>query len=107
MIFYKIDDLSSLKEGYKGILEPDGLGEVYDYYKQNAADIEKTLIIMPGAAFDTKRNRIGYGGGFYDRFLADKEGLVKHSIAVGFLCQLVGEIPFEETDIRLQQVILV
>lgn len=60
-------------------------------------------MIMPGVAFDVRRNRIGYGKGFYDRYLADKEGL--HTIAIGFDCQMVPEIEAGEKDIKPMQVI--
>ena len=59
------------------------------------------------AVFDKMRNRIGYGKGFYDRFLADKENLQLRAIGVGFACQLVEELPSEAWDIKPYQVICV
>lgn len=104
MTFYRIDDLEELVQGYKGIPEPKGNTESYDGEKQAA---EKTLLLMPGVAFDRYRNRIGYGKGFYDRFLADNPELQLRSIAVGYQCQLVEKLPAEKTDIRPCQVICV
>lgn len=104
MNFYRIFDLTELVSGYKGIPEPSINNERYKYNEQTA---EKTLMLMPGVAFDGYRNRIGYGKGYYDRFLADKPGLQLRSIAVGFKCQMVEELPAEETDIKPYQVILV
>lgn len=104
MNFYRILDLAELVGGYKGIPEPSTSNECYKYSEQMA---EKTLLLMPGVAFDGYRNRIGYGKGYYDRFLADKPDLQLRSIAVGFQCQMVEELPAEETDIRPYQVILV
>ncbi len=103
MVFYRIASLEELAVGYKGIREPKGDTECYEYQEE----AEDTLLIMPGVAFDRYRNRIGYGKGFYDRFLADKEALQIHSIGVGFQCQMVEELPAEETDIRPYQVICV
>ena len=103
MQFYKIASLEELTEGYRGIPEPDGSSEQYCYCEEEA---DHTLMIMPGVAFDPYRNRIGYGKGFYDRFLADKEALKIRTIAVGFQCQLVEEIPQDLNDIRPYQVIL-
>lgn len=104
MTFYRIGDLSELVQGYKGIPEPKGDTENYCREKQAA---EKTLLLMPGVVFDRCRNRIGYGKGFYDRFLADNPELQLRSIAVGYQCQLLEELPAEETDIRPCQVICV
>lgn len=102
MQFYRLKDLFELSEGYKGITEPSDMTEEYIYRPEDA---DRTLLLMPGAAFDSYRNRLGYGKGFYDRFLADKEALRFRSIAVGFRCQLVEEIPAREGDIKPCQVI--
>lgn len=104
MAFYRIGDLSELVQGYKGIPEPKGDTENYDGGEHT---VEKTLLLMPGVAFDRYRNRIGYGKGFYDRFLASSPELQLRSIAVGYQCQLLEELPAEETDIRPCQVICV
>ncbi|MCM1325578.1 MAG: 5-formyltetrahydrofolate cyclo-ligase [Bacteroidales bacterium] len=104
MIFYRIFSMDELVPGYKGIPEPKGDSEAYVY--QMEKDI-RTLLLMPGAAFDPFGNRIGYGGGFYDRFLADKEDLRLCSIAVGFKCQMVEQIPVEEHDVKPYQIICV
>lgn len=104
MVFYRIGDLSELAEGYKGIPEPTGATERYEYQPEQA---EKVLVLMPGAVFDKNRNRIGYGKGFYDRFLSDKQELQIRTIGVGFLCQLVEFLPAQEWDIKPCQVICV
>ncbi len=104
MFFYHIDSLNDLIEGYKGILEPKGNTERYDYsvYKEY-----RTLILVPGVAFDIYGNRMGYGKGFYDRFLSDKEVLRTYSIGIGYKCQQVDKLPVDEFDIKPYQVILV
>lgn len=102
MRFYRLIDLSELSEGYKGIPEPSGMTEEYCYHSEEA---DRTFLLMPGAVFDGYRNRLGYGKGFYDQFLADKEALWQRSIAVGFQCQLVEKIPDREGDIKPCQVI--
>ena len=104
MEFYRIRSLTELKEGYKGIREPQGNTASYVFTPENAAG---SLFLMPGSVFDPLGNRLGYGGGFYDRYLADKEALRLRSIAVGFRCQQAEEVPVEETDIKPYQVILV
>ena len=62
MRFIFMDDLSKVEKGYANIPEP-----VLD---EPIADDETALVLMPGMAFDPQGHRIGYGGGFYDKFLA-------------------------------------
>ncbi len=104
MAFYRIGSLTQLARGYRGIPEPGGDTEKYDGRGQEP---EKTLLLMPGVAFDKNRNRIGYGKGFYDRFLAAHPELQSRTVAIGYRCQLLEELPAEETDIRPCQVICV
>lgn len=94
MQFYYIQQFSDLQEGYRGILEPKS-----DF----PADDKNVLVILPGAAFDRKRNRIGYGKGFYDRFLNTHRNY--HTIAIGFEFQMVNEIPAEPQDLCPQVLI--
>ena len=102
MRFYRLEAMSGLTEGYKGIPEPPGTTQEYLYREEDA---ERTLLLMPGAAFDGYRNRLGYGKGFYDTFLADKEALRMRSIAVGFRCQMVERIPEREGDVKPCQIL--
>lgn len=104
MFFYKVNSLDDLTGGYKGILEPKGDTEKFEYsiYKDS-----RLLIIMPGVAFDIYGNRMGYGKGFYDRFLEDKEVLRTYSIGIGYKCQQVDKLPVDEFDVKPYQVILV
>lgn len=104
MIFYRIYSMEDLTEGYKGIPEPVGDTESFIYSPETA---HKLLMLMPGAVFDLQKNRIGYGKGFYDRYLADKPDLQLRTIAVGYQCQLVDELPAQAWDIKPYQVICV
>ncbi len=96
MAFFRILSLGDLTEGYRGILEPQGTDSYADWMGQN------TLICLPGAAFDRDRHRIGYGGGFYDRYLRKlqerQEGKIS-TAALAFACQIFEEIPWEAHDI--------
>lgn len=102
MEFFRIFSMEELAEGYRGIPEPPGNTERYSLVPGLA---ERTLMLMPGVAFDRYRNRIGYGKGFYDRFLADRTELQLRTIAVGFRCQLLERLPVPDRDIRPCQVI--
>ncbi len=62
------------------------------------------LIICPLTAFDPGKNRIGMGAGYYDRFLAGKSSAAP-VIGAAFACQMVAEIPCDETDFPLDGII--
>lgn len=104
MRFYRIRAMEELEDGFRGILEPSGETEEYSYSSDTA---KHSLMLMPGVAFDQFRNRLGYGKGFYDRFLADKEELRLRTIGAGYACQLVEKLPAYPTDIKPYQVICV
>lgn len=106
MEFYRILKTTDVKPGYRGILEPDGRSEKF-IWQEDAVDAIQSrtpaLMLMPGVAFDVSGNRIGYGKGFYDRYLADKASLP--TIAIGFACQMTEHITADETDRKPMQVI--
>lgn len=100
MDFYEIQAFGELQKGYRGILEPNGTPD--RCYKRKSEDFtQKTLMLIPGTVFDRKRHRIGYGGGFYDRFLAAcSENITTVSLA--YEMQLVKQIPTQKFDISPQ-----
>lgn len=99
MQFYRITSFAQLEEGFKGILEPlKGLSEFYYDPKE-----ENTLMLMPGVVFDKSRNRIGYGKGYYDKYLKDKP--VLHKMALAYDCQIVDAFEVQEHDLRPDVVI--
>lgn len=61
------------------------------------------LIIVPGVAFDKDGNRIGRGKGYYDRFLSKHMNIKRIGICFDF--QLIEEVPTEENDIRMHEII--
>ena len=95
MKFIYMDDLSRVELGYCGIPEPIDDGP--------EADDPTALVLMPGLAFDPQGHRIGYGGGFYDKFLAQEP---EHpTIALCYRFQMVDEIPTEKYDIPVDLVL--
>lgn len=88
MEFYYIHSFEDLQDGFKGIPEPS---------QKYPANDENALVIMPGAAFDTKCNRIGYGKGFYDKYLHAHQKY--KTIAIAFELQIVEAIPADIYDI--------
>lgn len=91
MEFFEISSFDDLAPGMKGILEPVRTSE------DNKGSGDCGLMIMPGVAFDRTLYRIGYGGGFYDRYLEMHGGLQK--LAVAFTYQVLDEVPAEAFDI--------
>jgi 5-formyltetrahydrofolate cyclo-ligase len=66
-----------------------------------ASDIQ--TVIIPLLAFDRRGNRLGYGAGYYDRFLAQNPGVRK--IGVAFSCQEIDSVPGDENDVRIDIVV--
>lgn len=104
MDFFRIVSFADLEEGYRGILEPKA--RIATAFNMRDMAAERTLICMPGAAFDRAHHRIGYGGGYYDRYLTDLLAGASHSVdgrivtaALAFACQILPEIPREAHDI--------
>lgn len=89
MSFHPIAAFSDLEEGYRGIPEP---------ITKPANIIEPGLMIIPGVAFDKNRNRLGYGKGYYDRFLSTHHNL--RTLAISFELQLEEKIPSDKFDIK-------
>ncbi len=95
MKFYYVDSLDDFEEGYFGILEPKiSLEEV---------QITEGVIIVPGTVFDKEGYRIGYGKGFYDRFLAQNHQL--YSIGIAHSIQMVDKIAIDEYDQKLNMIV--
>lgn len=88
MEFYWLTSFAQLEPGYFGVAEPT--------YGDIARDGE-AFILVPGVAFDVTRHRIGYGRGYYDKYLAKHPKL--RSAAVAYDLQVFPEIPHEELDI--------
>ena len=94
MDFVVYDPQQLVKTSF-GLLEPQGDLEVVD-----ASQID--LIHVPGLSFTTKGYRIGYGGGYYDRYLEQFSG---HTLSTIYPCQIQDFIP-ENHDIPVEEVLI-
>lgn len=95
MRFIRMEDLSQVSQGYAGIPEPVADGP--------AAEDPSALVLMPGLAFDPMGHRIGYGGGFYDRFLAREPDHPTAALCYDF--QMLPYLPTEALDIPVDLVL--
>jgi len=100
MKLYQIKSLEEdLEKGVMGIKEPkESLKEL--------TDEKLDFILMPGLAFDNLGGRIGYGGGYYDKFLSSLDYLnAVPKIAIAYKFQVINHIPMNDYDIRVDNII--
>ncbi len=98
---YEVRDTSELVPGYMGIPEPA-------VRKKRAVTLKNIdLVVIPGAGFDPKGNRLGYGAGYYDKLLSGLRPKTSKPflIALAFEEQIEEEIPAEPHDIRVDIII--
>ncbi len=90
MEFYSYDTNTKFISGAFGIMEPDS--------EMKLVPNKNTLIIMPGAVYSENKERIGYGGGYYDKYLSEHPEC--HTVAVCYELQIFPDIPTESYDIK-------
>ncbi|MCQ2505683.1 MAG: 5-formyltetrahydrofolate cyclo-ligase [Lachnospiraceae bacterium] len=93
MEFYKVFSLEEFERGSFNVMEPVICDEERIFTGLEAVGI------IPGAVFDTELNRIGYGKGYYDRYLGKKPQIVK--IAACYKFQLVNKIEAKPWDVKM------
>lgn len=96
LTFYELDSFEQLEVAFYNLLEPKP--ELTKKISKNAME----LLVVPGILFDKNGYRIGFGGGYYDRFL------VNYQHATASLCstfQLVDQVPHDHYDIRVNHLI--
>jgi len=95
---YEIKNLDETAPGVMGIPEP---------FQSEGREVlleDIDLVVIPGAGYDSPGNRLGYGGGYYDKLLAErkKEMLI---IALAYEEQLVDAIPAEKHDVKVDIIV--
>lgn len=94
MVFRTVKKLSELSEGYYGIREPSANAPL--------CPLNEAICFVPALAFDENGFRLGYGGGFYDRFLADFKGC---SVGIAFDATLSECLVCEAHDKKTNYII--
>lgn len=94
--FYKLEDFNQLEESFFQLLEP--IPEQTEKLEKHSIE----LLVVPGLLYDARGYRIGFGGGYYDRFLAN---FPNRTVSILHSEQLIDEIPNEPYDVPVQQLI--
>ncbi len=94
MEFFKVSDFSDLEKGYFGIMEPK--------IDAPLCSLENAVCFVPALSFDSFGYRLGYGGGYYDRFLARFSGC---SVGIAYEECLAERLPREEFDKKTDYII--
>ncbi|MCR4590275.1 MAG: 5-formyltetrahydrofolate cyclo-ligase [Lachnospiraceae bacterium] len=98
MDFYEVRKISDIRKSKIGIPEPFGECEKASY--------RPDMILVPGSVFDLNMNRLGYGRGYYDRYLREKGyEKVVWKIALSLACQVVDQVPTDENDVPVDMII--
>ncbi|KFN01415.1 5-formyltetrahydrofolate cyclo-ligase [Bacillus clarus] len=96
MTFRQINNFAQLETVYMSLREP-----IPTLTKEVMA-IEIDLLFVPGVAYTRRGERIGYGGGYYDRYLVQYKG---KTLSLAFDFQIVNDIPIEPFDQKVQKII--
>ena len=100
MEFLLVDGDTLYDRGVYGIMEPEFAERV-----SPALGTKRIEILIPGLCFDLEKNRIGYGGGYYDRYLAQFDRKKLHITALAYEYQIFEVIPTDEYDSKVDLVI--
>ena len=100
MDFYEIKSLEELTPNKMGILEPRG--DFNTCYRPLTLELDQSekLMLLPGLAFDLSGNRIGYGGGYYDRYLSQYKETNFYKVALAYDFQVMEQVVSQEYDIK-------
>lgn len=105
MEFYEISSMEGLQRSNYGILEPIGCKESRYVPLSNSPNQKDNIMLLPGLAFDSTGNRIGYGAGYYDRYLNLHPKDTFYKIALAYDFQMIERVPAKEFDVRADAII--
>lgn len=114
MRFYQYD--GNVKKGIYGISEPADTGEEKMFRIDAISrkkDEKNVLMLEPGVAYDIARNRLGYGGGYYDTFLSERCGGAADAactsrltaVGIAYDFQVFDKLPVESHDVKVDMIV--
>lgn len=92
--FYRVRDMKDFKEGTFHVMEPES---------KELLSCNKPLILTPGLVFDSKKNRMGYGKGYYDRYISRFPEAI--TVGIAYESQMTSEVPMDFGDIPMKYMI--
>ncbi len=98
LIFYRIDSTDEVSPGRFSVPEPVNADDLH-----RVRMTDKSLVILPGLAFDKKGFRLGYGAGFYDRYLKDDS--YRNKLMIAFSFQEVDQVPTHPGDVPVDWIV--
>ncbi len=103
MRFFRYEKAEDLAPGSFGIMEPC----TEESFEVKDDDERSILMIVPGVAYDSEGNRLGYGGGYYDRYIEKltKSKVRFRTVMAAYGMQKVDHIPIVATDIRPDMIV--
>ncbi len=104
MDFFFIQDWEETSPGTMGILEPS-LKKMGSERLKRAVVQDGSVFLIPGLAFDKQGDRLGYGGGYYDKFFNRIQNITCTKIGIGYEFQIVKTIPRERHDCLLDKIV--
>lgn len=109
MEFYRINQLEGLSVSSYGIQEPPADKDKRFPIEMIIADYHdrpfRNLMLLPGLAFDPLGNRLGYGAGYYDRYLVGEAKNVFYKAALAFDFQVMDKIEANEHDVKADMIV--
>ena len=99
----KIKFFKIIEDSFEKIKFTKGKYGIFENSLSTISIDQMDLLIIPGIAFDSQGNRIGYGKGYYDRFLSSRKA--KYIIGLAYEAQIINEIPNNDHDIPVNIII--
>lgn len=96
MVFYQIQNFDQLEQVYMHLLEPN------PQMSKAVTPQEIDMLVVPGIVYSEKGYRIGYGGGYYDRFLMNFKG---DTLSLAFDIQVVKYVEYDVFDLPVDKII--